>query len=249
MTKYQESRIDRSSREENERVVSALFLTMSKDLSSPLISIMAASSSLLDESRPLSEEYKHDLLLLIGEKSTRLHRSISILLELAKFRAGVNRPVMRLRPLGKLTGSAVASLDHAARIRVFTAPLPAGLPLVNVDEAMLANVLIALLENAHKYSPHDTPIRILTAIDRKVITVSVSDEGPGIAPGEEQEIFDPFYSGGTSASKAFDTEGACTGLNLVVCRAIIEAHGGLIWAENGPSGGAVLRFTLPVMRA
>jgi two-component system sensor histidine kinase KdpD len=70
------------------------------------------------------------------------------------------------------------------------------------------------------------------------VRVEVADRGPGFAPGEEERVFDKFYRGQTADSRG-------VGLGLAICRAIVEAHGGKIWAENRPGGGALFRFTLP----
>ena len=120
-----------------------------------------------------------------------------------------------------------------------TTSLPPDLPLVSVDDILLEQVFINLLENAAKYTPPGSPIEISAVARDGAVTVSVSDRGPGIPSGDEMRIFDKFYR----ASQG-DTVGG-VGLGLTICRGIIQAHGGRIWAEHRAGGGAVLRFTLP----
>jgi two-component system sensor histidine kinase KdpD len=111
---------------------------------------------------------------------------------------------------------------------------------VPVDAVLIEQVFINLLENAVKYTPPGTPIEIsATAVDGAV-RVDVADRGPGLPPGEELRVFEKFYR----VPAATATSGV--GLGLTICRGIITAHGGRIWAENRPGGGAVFRFTLPL---
>ena len=120
-----------------------------------------------------------------------------------------------------------------------TTRLPADLPLVSVDDILLEQVFINLLENAAKYTPPGSPIEISATARDGEVTVSVADRGPGIPSGDEQRIFEKFYR----ASQGDAVGGV--GLGLTICRGIIQAHGGRIWAEHRAGGGAVLRFTLP----
>jgi len=100
-------------------------------------------------------------------------------------------------------------------------------------------VVINLLENALKYTPPNTPIDLSASATADSIIFEIADRGPGLPPGDEQRIFDKFYRAGPAR------EGG-VGLGLTICRGIIEAHGGRIWAEDRPGGGAVFRFTLPL---
>jgi two-component system sensor histidine kinase KdpD len=105
---------------------------------------------------------------------------------------------------------------------------------------LVEQVFINLLENAVKYTPVGTSIEITASEKNNEMCVSVADAGPGLQPGDEKKIFEKFYRGKSAGAAG----GA--GLGLAICRAIIEAHGGKIWAETNPGGGAVFRFTLPL---
>lgn len=105
---------------------------------------------------------------------------------------------------------------------------------------LVEQVLANLLENALKYTPPGSPIEISARVAGGVVTIEVADHGPGLPLGDEQRIFEKFYQNAAAGAK----DGIRLG--LPICRGIVEAHGGHIWAENRPEGGAVFRFTLPL---
>src|SRR6266540_6997857 len=90
-----------------------------------------------------------------------------------------------------------------------------------------------------KYTDPGTPIDVSAAFSDDSVTVEVTDQGPGIPEGDETRIFDKFY-------RASPTIAGGVGLGLTICKGIVEAHGGRIWAKNHPGGGAVFSFTLPL---
>jgi two-component system sensor histidine kinase KdpD len=98
---------------------------------------------------------------------------------------------------------------------------------------------VNLLENALKYTPAASPIDVSAERTEGAMLIEVADRGPGLPPGDEQRIFDKFY-------RARSGNGGGVGLGLTICRGIVEAHGGRIWVENRPGGGAAFRFTLPL---
>src|SRR5450432_4205992 len=122
-------------------------------------------------------------------------------------------------------------------VRVDLAP---DLPLVEFDAALIERVLYNLLENAGKYTPVGSSIQLSATVDRDTLRVAVSDQGPGVPSGQEESIFEKFTRGDRESA----TPGV--GLGLAISRAIVEAHRGKIWAENGPAGGARFIFTLPL---
>jgi two-component system sensor histidine kinase KdpD len=118
------------------------------------------------------------------------------------------------------------------------------LPPVELDYLQIDQVVTNVLENTIRYTPAKTPIEIAVRVANKYVEVSIADHGPGIPPYELERIFDKFYR--VSGTMRKNTSIMGTGLGLAVCRGLIEAHGGYIWAENRPEGGAVFRFTLPI---
>jgi two-component system sensor histidine kinase KdpD len=109
-----------------------------------------------------------------------------------------------------------------------------------LDGVLIEQVLVNLLENAVKYTPRGSTIEIQATVNAQAATISVMDEGPGLPPGDEQRVFNKFYRG-EGRSK---THGV--GLGLSICRAIVEAHGGRIWAEARAPKGTSFVFTLPI---
>jgi two-component system sensor histidine kinase KdpD len=141
-------------------------------------------------------------------------------------------------PLEEVVGSALNRLDARLLGRKVQVELPEGLPLVPCDAVLIEQALINLLENAAKYS--QGPIEINATLGPEEVVVEVADRGPGIPPGEEARVFEKFHrairEGGPSG----------VGLGLAICRAIVAAHCGRIWAQNRDGGGASFRFSLPI---
>lgn len=118
---------------------------------------------------------------------------------------------------------------------------PDDLPLVSIDLDRISAVLVQLLENAAKYSPAASPIRITAEKSGGTVTVSVADRGPGIDDFEQALIFDKFYRG---KHERYRVQG--TGLGLAIARAVVEAHGGTIGVTSQLGHGSVFYFTVPV---
>ncbi|HEX9372991.1 MAG TPA: ATP-binding protein, partial [Roseiflexaceae bacterium] len=144
------------------------------------------------------------------------------------------------QPIEEVVGAALTRLDDRLRDRPLTTALPADLPMVPLDGVLIEQVLINLLDNATKYTPPGSPIEISAFASPTEVTVEVADHGPGVPPGDERRVFEKFYR----AASADGAGGA--GLGLAICRGIVEAHGGRIWAANRPGGGAIFCFTLPL---
>ena len=116
------------------------------------------------------------------------------------------------------------------------------MPLVPFDGLLLEQVLMNLFDNAAKYSPPGSAIEVRAWIEHGKAIVQVADRGPGLAADEVEDIFGKFYRGRQATATA--SRGA--GLGLAICQAIIQAHGGRIWAENRDAGGACFSFSLPL---
>lgn len=225
---------------ETERLRSSLLSSVSHDLRTPLAAIAGASSSLLD-SEPPGHSTRRELLQSIYDESDRLSRLVDNLLDMTRIEAGGVSVHKQWCPLEEVIGSALHRLARPLGDRPVQTHVPADLPLVPLDEVLIEQVFINLLDNAHKYSPADQPIEISARSEPKQLVVEVSDHGPGLPPGEEQRVFEKFYRGPGMARL-----GRGAGLGLAICRAIVEAHGGRVFAENRAGGGACFRFTLPL---
>ncbi len=225
---------------ETERLRNALFSSVSHDLRTPLTAITGATSTLLEEERRLDAPTRHELLQTAHTEADRLNRLVSNLLAMTRLESGAIQVHKEWQPLEEVVGAALTRLDASLRNRPLTTHLPADLPLVPLDSVLIEQVLINVLDNALKYTPPGSPLSLAAWTTDGAVTVEVADQGPGLPPGEEQRVFDKFYRvqwPGTSSG---------AGLGLTICRGIIAAHGGHIWAENRSGGGTALRFTLPL---
>ena len=225
-------------RAEAERLRNALLSSVSHDLRTPLATIMGSASSLLENGTHFQRGTWQDLLQSILDEAERLNRLVGNLLDMTRLEAGTLAVKKEWLPLEEIVGTALARMEKRFGNRPITTHVPADLPLVHIDGLLIEQVLINLLDNGLKYTPRGSGIDISASVSDGAVLVEVADRGPGFSPGEEERIFDKFYRGQTADSRG-------VGLGLAICRAIVEAHGGKIWAGNRPGGGAVFRFTLP----
>jgi len=227
-----------------ERLRTALLSSLSHDMRTPLGAITGAASSLLADGGAggaLAEPARRDLLNSILTESQRMNRLIGNLLDMIRVETGALEVQRDWQPLEEVVGVALIRLDERLREHPVEVRLPPDLPLALLDGLLIEQVFVNLLENAVKYTPAGTPIEISASVRDGAIVVDVADRGPGFPPGEEGRIFEKFYrvSGAAGAGGV--------GLGLTICRGIVTAHGGRIWAENRAGGGAVFHFTLPLV--
>jgi two-component system sensor histidine kinase KdpD len=220
-----------------EELRSALLSSLSHDLRTPLGGIEGSASTLLAVTA--GDPAKHDLAQTILQESRRMMRLISNLLDMVRVESGALQAHAEWQSLEEIVGVALMRVDEMLQGRAVETRLPADLPLVAVDGLLFEQVIVNLLENAAKYAPARSPIEISASATGTEVTVCVADRGPGLPPGEEARVFEKFYRGATVRGSV----GA--GLGLTICRAIVTAHGGRIWAEPRPDGGTRLCFTIP----
>ena len=225
-------------RMESERLRSSLLSSVSHDLRTPLAVITGSASTLLESRGALEASVQQELLQTIREEAERLNRLVHNLLEMTRLESGVEVR-KEWHDLEEVIGAALSRLEGALRDRPVHTDVPKDLPLVPMDDVLVEQVFINLLENATKYTPAGTGIDIRAWAEDGRLLVEVADRGPGLGPGEESRIFEKFYRAAPP-----DSRGA--GLGLAICRAIVEAHRGRIWAQNRPDGGAAFRFFLPI---
>ncbi len=166
---------------------------------------------------------------------------ITTLLDLVRLETGAIQPRIDLYALDELVGSVLHRLEQPLRRHRVRIELPDSLPLLRVDGRLIEQVLENLLDNAAKYTPAGSEIRISAQALSRQVEVSIEDDGPGL-PGADPEILFEKFQRGTP-------EGAVggIGLGLAICRTILALHKGRIWAENRAPHGAALRFTLPLL--
>jgi len=223
---------------QNERTRNALLSAVSHDIKTPLASIYGAATSLLEEEARLDSDARRELVESISDDAERLNRVVTNLLEMTRLNAGL-QPARDWYPLEEIIGSALTRLEKSLRGRQITANVAPDLPLVYVDGVLLEQVFVNLLENVAKYTPKGGHVKIVAESNGSKIAVSIEDQGPGFAPGDEAHLFDKFFRGKVEGVRG-------VGLGLAICKAIVEIHDGTITAANSPLGGAVVRFELPV---
>lgn len=227
---------------ESEKLRNILLSSVSHDLRTPLAAITGAASTLLLEGEKITEEYKTELLRSIHEEGARLARMVTNLLDVSSLESGSVKLNKELYFIEELIGSSLMRVESKLSRHKVVTNIEHGLPLLRMDGLLIEQVLINLLENVAEYTPPGTTVTLAAITVKPDIHVTVSDNGPGIPAGEEERIFDKFYGG--EAMRGQDQKGG--GLGLAICRGIIHAHGGKIWAKNNPEGGAMVTFTLPI---
>jgi len=223
---------------------SSLLSSVSHDLRTPLSSIKASASSLLQEDVKWDKEAQCSFAATIEREADRLNRLVGNLLDMSRIEGGALKPEKEWYPLDELLQDVLNRMQVVLQGRDVRLSLPDNLPPIKLDYLQIDQVVTNMLENAVRYTPTNTPIEIVARVTNGQIEVSIADHGSGIPPYELTRIFDKFYRVSGITRKNTSTMG--TGLGLAVCRGLIEAHGGHIWAENGPDGGSVFRFTLPM---
>jgi len=226
---------------ESERLRTALFNSLSHDLRTPLASIIGAVTGLLDDQNAVyTPEARQDLLQTILHGAERLNRFVNNLLDMARLESGMLKLNKDWCDLQDIIGVAVDKLGEALTSRPLDINVQPELPLVRADYILIEQVLINLLDNALKYSKRGSKI-VVTAQQRgKLLETAVANQGEGIPETDLSKIFDKFYR----LNSPLQVSG--TGLGLVICKGIIEAHGGEIWAKNNKLGGVAITFTLPL---
>jgi two-component system sensor histidine kinase KdpD len=229
---------------ETDRLRSALLTSISHDLKTPLASVLGAASTLRDLSRKLSDSEKADLIATIIDESERLNRFIANLLDMTKLESGAIVPNTARHDLGEIIGSALRRASKILARHQVELELAADLPMLDLDAVLFEQVVFNILDNAAKYSPEGTAVRIQSWRDRDAVCLQVADEGDGIPPAEIEHIFDKFYR----AEKG-DRVRAGTGLGLAISRGFVEAmHGTITAANRADRSGAVFVIRLPIPR-
>ncbi len=216
----------------------ALLRSVSHDLRTPLASIRAVASDLRDGTA-YDDETKTELLETVCDEADRLDRIVANLLSLSRIEAGAMKPDRQAVAVDELVADRVRRLGGLFRQTRIQVEIPPDLPLVDGDYTQLDQVLTNLLENAARYAPPASLVRV-TAEDRNgMVELRVADEGIGVSDWERARIFEPFRTGEGSRS---------SGVGLAICKAIVEAHGGTIDVERTVGGGATFVVCLPVRK-
>jgi two-component system sensor histidine kinase KdpD len=224
---------------ESERLRNSLLAALSHDLRTPLTSLVGMSEALAMTAPPLAPQ-QQVLAQQLREEAGRMARLVSNVLDMARIQGGDVRLNLQWQPIEEVVGSALRACGAALAGYQVGTRLPADLPLVHFDAVLIERVLCNLLENAARYTPPGSCIVIGAATVDAALEVTVSDNGPGLPAGRESELFEKF----TRGEKESASPGV--GLGLAICKAIVEAHHGVIRAGRSAEGGAAMVFTLPL---
>ena len=223
----------------SDQLRTALFNSISHELRTPLASIIGSVSELLDTEEVYSGADRKELLETVQEGATRMERLVSNLLDTARLESGMLQLKKDWCDMEDIIGIALRRMAECINDRPLFINISDDLPLVKADCVLLEQVLVNLLDNACKYSTKGSEIVITASQDETMVSVSVADRGEGIPPEYLTQVFDKFYR----VQQPKSVIG--TGLGLSICKGIIEAHDGNIYAENRPSGGTIMTFTIP----
>lgn len=217
----------------------SVLAALSHDLRTPLATIKASASSLLDGDEDFDPATRHQLLEGIDEEADRLNTMVGNLLDLGRLQAGA----LRIEPEAtELDEVVTAALGSVAPEREVSVKLPTGLPSVVTDPVLLERALANLVGNAVRYSPSDAPVVVSAAGAGDRVEIRVVDHGPGIPRRERQRVFQPF-------ERLDDTpEAAGVGLGLAVARGFIDATGATLEIDDTPGGGTTMIVSLPRAR-
>jgi two-component system sensor histidine kinase KdpD len=227
---------------ESSQLRAALLSSVTHDLRTPLASITAAVTSLIDGGDQMAGDARFELLDTIKGESVRLNRLLSNLLDLSRLRAGALVPSPVKTSIDEILESVLARLRLQLEGRHVDLVLREGLPELQVDVVQIDQLLTNLIENAVKFSPAGTPIHITVAGWPQGVRVRIADRGPGIPQEQREKVFEPFV-------RAEGRDGGGTGLGLAIARAVALAHGGRLWLEGAPGGGTAAVLELPAMSA
>lgn len=238
---------------QSERLKSALLDAVTHDLRTPLTSIKASATLLLedpdseDATAPLSAKEQQAMLRVITQEVDRLDRFIEGIIDLARIEAGQLRLRRNWGDIDEIIEAALTRAEQLNQQHEVKVEVEDELPVIRVDARAVAEVIFTLVDNATKYAPAGSSItvRAKRAPD-EMIQISVEDQGPGIPVDMRDRVFDKFFRA-TDDDTASTNRPRGAGIGLAIARGIVEAHGGQIWIENGAGGrGTLVTFTVPV---
>lgn len=227
----------------NEQLRANLLRAISHDLRTPLTSISGNADNLLANYQKMDDDTRKRTFTDIYDDSIWLINLVENLLAITRIEGGQVHLTQSVELMDEVVSEALRHVNRKSKEHTIHVSSSEDLILASIDAKLIVQVIINLLDNAIKYTPSGSVIEIHTEKDEAShqVVVSVSDDGPGIPDDQKQHIFDMFYSG---ANKIADSRRSL-GLGLSLCKSIVTAHGGTIWAADHDPKGTVFTFTLP----
>jgi PAS domain S-box-containing protein len=226
---------------EADEMKSTFISVVSHELKTPVALIKGYASTLRRKDAQWDQQTMRDSLEVIEEESDRLAELIDNMLDASRVQAGTFRLALVELDIDQLVSNVVKRFQTQFKSHRLVADVPSDLPLVHADEARITQVLSNLISNAIKYSSEGTEVRVTGQATDKEVIIAVQDQGPGIPPEEQGQLFTRFYRGDNDVTRR--TQGA--GLGLYLSKSIVEAHGGRIWLESDGQHGSRFSFSLP----
>jgi K+-sensing histidine kinase KdpD len=235
----------------SERLKSALLDAVTHDLRTPLTSIKASATLLLEAGEPgaqmetFSPAEQKTMLRVISDEADRLDRFVASIVDLARIEAGDIKLSRNWGAVEEIIEAALARAEPLMQEHQLRILVEKELPVIRVDARAVAEVIYTLIDNATKYAPSGAITIKASRAFRDMVELSVQDEGPGISPDLRQRVFEKFFHVRREELGVGRPEGI--GMGLSIAKGIVEAHGGRIWLEDGEGGkGVRVSFTVPV---
>lgn len=228
---------------ESERLHTALMDSVTHELRTPLTSIRAAATTLLSQPQ-MNEVERKEMYTVVDEESSRLDHLIGQAIEMAQLDAASIHVSIGRENVDEIIALALEEAQPLLGERSLEVQVPEGMPAVRLDRKLVRRVLRHLIENAVKYSPPGSPLRVAARVEGGRLLVSVEDFGPGIEEFEKPLIFRKFYRGRRQRDHI-----SGTGMGLAIVKAILDAHGGGIDVQSRAGKGAQFTFWLPIEAA
>jgi two-component system sensor histidine kinase KdpD len=226
--------------EMSDRMKTSLLSSVSHELRTPLATIKAASSSLSSEAVSWDSEARRDLLLVLEEEADHLNLLVGNLLDMSRIESGALEPERHWNALDEIVDTVLHRMRTTIRNHHIEEDIPEDLPLVFVDVVQIGQVFANLISNSLKFAPENSVVSISARRHEDgTVLVQVSNQGPPVGEADLDLIFEKFHR--VTATEQISG----IGLGLSICKGIIEAHGGRIWAQNLPDGFSI-NFTLPL---
>lgn len=227
---------------ESERLRTAILDSVSHELRTPLATIIGSATGLIENDELFSPSDRMELLETIRGGAMRMNRLVQNLLGMVRLESGMLTLRREWCDVQDLVGVSIAQIRDLLGRRTLNVSIPDDLPMLRGDEVLLEQMLGNILGNAIKYGPEGSEIGISAEAGGGRLTLSVSDEGPGLAAGEETRIFEKFYRSGATQHVSG------TGLGLAICKGVVDLHGGDISAESrsGERTGTIVTVSLPL---
>ncbi len=239
--RFNEERRRAETADASERLFKTLLNTISHEFRTPLAVISGVTASLTDPGLRLGDPARDALMSEVNDAANRLNGLVENLLNMSRLESGNVRPAEEWCDVSDVFQSLKRRLMREASGRPVAFEMAPGLPIVRIDSALTEIAIGNLVQNALRYTPPNTPVRVRAAVSGSDLVITVRDEGPGLPADVLPRLFEKFYRAPGSAAGG-------TGLGLSISRGLVEAMGGRLTAANASRGGAVFIVRLPSER-